>query len=297
MLKGGGLKMTSDERSTGEVATFLALTVALSTLFYAPIIATGNVAGGNMLYVGGLMWSPGTAAILTMLIYRRNFATLGWNWGGWQWNLRAYLIPLGYAAAAYAAIWLTGLGSFAPSANVARIAEMLGWPGASAAMVILAYVALAATAGLIRGVAFALGEEIGWRGFLAPRLISRFGFVGGTVIVALIWASWHFPLLLFADYNGGTPWWYGLSFFTLLVLGSSFVLSWIRLRSNSVWPCAMLHASHNLFIQSVFNPLTGPTGGATAYAIGEFGFAVAITLGIVAVYCISHRPEGPDRPA
>jgi len=282
--------MKASDRSTGGLATFLVLTVALSALFYAPIIATGNVAGGSMLYVGGLMWSPGIAAILTTLIHRGDFAAFGWRWGGWRWNLRAYLIPLGYAAVAYTAVWLTGLGRFAPAENVAKIAAMLGWTATAPVLVILGYVALAATAGLIRGVAFALGEEIGWRGFLAPRLMARFGFVGGTVITALIWASWHFPLLLFADYNGGTPWWYGLTFFTLLVLGSSFALSWIRLRSNSVWPCAMLHASHNLFIQAVFNPLTGSTGEITAYAIGEFGFAVAITLGVVAIYCIRHRP-------
>ncbi|MES2496452.1 MAG: type II CAAX endopeptidase family protein [Pseudomonadota bacterium] len=273
------------------VATFLALTVAISSIFYAPIILTGNVAGAGGLYVAGLMWSPGIAAILTTILRRDDFAAFGWGWGDWRWNLRAYLIPSGYAAAAYLGVWLTGLGTFAPPESVAAIGGKLGWSGLPAAFVVAGYVALAATAGMVHGTAFALGEEIGWRGFLAPRLMRRFGFVAGTIVTALIWAAWHVPILLFADYNGGTPWWYSLSCFTLLVLGSSFTLSWIRLRSNSVWPCAILHASHNLFIQTIFNPLTGPSGAVTPYAIGEFGFALVVTLGGVAIWCIAHRPD------
>lgn len=278
-------------RSSGGVMIFLALTVAISAIFYTPIILTGNVAGAGGLYVAGLMWSPGVAALLTTLLRRDDFAAFGWAWGGWRWNLRAYLIPLGYAAIAYAGIWSTGLGIFAPPENIAAIGEKMGWAGLPATIVMFGYVALAAAAGMVRGTAFALGEEIGWRGFLAPRLMRRFGFTGGTMITGLIWASWHFPILLFADYNGGTPWWFSLTCFTLMVLSSSFVLSWIRLRSNSVWPCAILHASHNLFIQAVFNPLTGPSGTITPYAIGEFGFALIVTLGAVAIWCILQRPD------
>lgn len=283
--------MSDQSRSGGGVPTFLALTVLLSALFYAPIIASGNVAAGGALYVAGLMWSPGIAAILTTIIHRGDFSAFGWRWGGWRWNLRAYLIPLGYAAIAYLGIWLLGFGSFAPADNIAKLRDMLGWPDAPVALVILGYVVLAATAGMIRGVAFALGEEIGWRGFLAPRLLARFGFVGGTMLTALIWASWHFPILLFANYNGGTPWWYSLPCFTILVIGSSFLLSWIRLRSNSVWPCAILHASHNLFVQSVFTPLTGPRGDITRYAIGEFGFALPTILLAITIYMLVRRPD------
>ena len=283
--------MQDTETTSGGVPLFLVLTVAISSLFYAPMLATGNVAGAGGLYVAGLMWSPGMAAILTTLIRGRRLSSLGWGWGGRRWNLRAYLIPLGYAAVAYAGVWIAGLGSFAPAESVAALRQVLGWTDGPAALVILAYVALAATAGMVRGTAFALGEEIGWRGFLAPRLMRRFGFAGGAIVTGLIWAAWHFPILLFANYNGGTPWWFGLPCFTLLVLGSSVVLSWIRLRSNSIWPCAILHASHNLFIQAIFNPLTGPSGKITPYAIGEFGFAVPMVLLAVAAYCLVRRPD------
>jgi membrane protease YdiL (CAAX protease family) len=66
--------------------------------------------------------------------------------------------------------------------------------------------------------------------------------------------------------------------FTLMVVGSSVILTWLRLRSNSVWPCALCHASHNVFIQSFFTPLTGARGSVTAYMIDEFGVALALTV-------------------
>jgi uncharacterized protein len=36
----------------------------------------------------------------------------------------------------------------------------------------------------------------------------------------------------------------------------TFVWTWMRLKSDSIWPCVISHASHNTFIQQFFNPLT-----------------------------------------
>ena len=44
----------------------------------------------------------------------------------------------------------------------------------------------------------ALGEEVGWRGFLYPQLKARFGITAGRLIGGVIWGAWHFPL-----YDGG----------------------------------------------------------------------------------------------
>lgn len=105
-------------------------------------------------------------------------------------------------------------------------------------------------------------------------MVARFGFTGGSLVTGAIWAAWHMPLLFFADYNGGTQWWFSMPCFFLMVIGLSIILTWLRLASDSVWPCAILHASHNLFIQGVFTPLTGSSGSVTSYVVGEFGVAV-----------------------
>jgi len=63
----------------------------------------------------------------------------------------------------------------------------------------------------------------------------------------------------------------------------SFVFTWFRLKSNSLWTGVMLHASHNLFIQAVFNPITIEYKN-TKYFTGEFGIALPLISFILAIY-------------
>jgi len=67
-----------------------------------------------------------------------------------------------------------------------------------------------------------------------------------------------------------------------MVVADSSVLAWLTLRSQSLWPAAIFHARHNLFIQLIFTPLTRGTG-LTKYIIDEFGIGLVITVGIAAV--------------
>lgn len=105
-------------------------------------------------------------------------------------------------------------------------------------------------------VIWALGEEIGWRGFLVPELSKTVSFTGTALISGVVWALWHYPILIFADYNAGTATWYALTCFTVMVVAISFVFAWLRLKSGSLWTGALLHASHNLYVQNIFTPLT-----------------------------------------
>jgi membrane protease YdiL (CAAX protease family) len=68
-----------------------------------------------------------------------------------------------------------------------------------------------------------------------------------------------------------------------MVVADSFILAWLTLRSKSLWPAAIFHGSHNLFIQSIFTPLTRDTG-PTKYVIDEFGIGLVVTIGIAAIF-------------
>ena len=54
------------------------------------------------------------------------------------------------------------------------------------------------------------------------------------------------------------------------------VLAWLRFASGSLWPAALMHGAHNLFIQAVLDGMTRATGPALGYVVGEFGVGVAI---------------------
>ena len=270
-------------KQTLTILCYLALTACFSSLFWALIIVSGHVGAGKGLYVAGLMWCPAAAAVASCYIRGVDFAALGLRWGGARYAFLSYFIPFAYAAIAYGLIWILGFGIFPDPNAIAAIAQKLGWTVTSPIAFIPLYLLLIGTTQMISSVAHALGEEIGWRGLLTPLIVERLGFTRGSIVVGVIWAAWHMPLLLFADYNSGTPWWFSMPCFCALTIGSSLIMTWFRLVSKSVWPCAILHASHNLLIQGFFTPLTGARGTLTPYAIDEFGVAVPLIIVLFAV--------------
>ena len=285
-----------DETRAG-IITYLACTFALSSIYYALIIRAGHLSAGHGLYVLGLMWCPGIAAILTCLLRRRPISSLGWRWR-WRYQAVSYLIPIGYAGAAYALVWATGLGGV-PNPKVLEHAFYSRMsPETSPAIRLIVFVLATGTLGMIPSTVSALGEEIGWRGFLVPELAKTTSFTRTALISGVIWTAWHVPILVFADYNSGTPTWYGLSCFAIMVIGISFVFAWMRLKSGSLWTGVFLHASHNLFIQGIFTPLTIDTG-KTKWVIDEFGFALAVAAVVVAVivWRLRGQVEGVTREA
>ncbi len=214
---------------------------------------------------------------------------LPWKWGSARNAWLGYLIPIAYALPVYIIVWITGLGAFNLSI-LPKIAQDFGWLNFPAGLTLTLFILLTATLGMVGKTSRALGEEIGWRGFLVPELSKVVGFSGVGIISGLMWAAYHFPVLIFADYNAGTSAWYGLSCFTVMVVADSFILAWLTLRSRSLWPAAILHGSHNLFIQSIFTPLTRDTG-PTKYIIDEFGIGLVITITIGAIVVWGKRAE------
>lgn len=272
------------------IGIFLSITFALSSIFYFLIIYSGKVGGGAGQYVIGLMWCPGISALITMKILKRNISELGWKWGETKHQVRSYLIPLLYVFIAYAIIWSFGLGGFYDEEMVSWIKESLGLGEISNGLSIVLYSLLVGIFGIFFNMSAALGEEIGWRGFLVPELYKSQGFTKTSLITGFIWGGWHLPILLFADYNSGTPSWYAMPCFIVMAIGISFIYTWFRMKSGSLWTAVILHGSHNLFIQNIFTPLTKDTGN-TAYYIDEFGIVLPIIAIGFAIYFWTKRKE------
>lgn len=278
------------ERSGGGVGLYLLLTMLLCAAPYA-LMARYGVSGGAGGYVTALMWGPAVAAILTVWLLKLDWSSLGFAWRGTSSSWASYLLPIGYAGLAYVIVWTTGMGRFATPESIAPLAAQIGWTIEDPTLFAALFFVFTGVTGIIVGTARGLGEEIGWRGFMAPRLQDRFGFTRAAAITGLIWATWHVPLILYADYNSAAPRGFALVCFFVMVMNLSFIMAWFRLKSGSVWPAAIMHGSHNLFIQRIFTPLTEPTGDITAYAIDEFGFMLAITSFAVALYLWFRRGE------
>jgi membrane protease YdiL (CAAX protease family) len=242
-----------------QIGFFLVTALVLSAVFWILIIRGGGL---STAYVIGLMWCPGVAAMATQLMSQRTLKGLGWGWGKTRYQVASYLLPLAYAGVVYALVWFTALGERQPQFG----ANLLGF--------------------LFIGSAFsvftATGEEIGWRGYLVPQLFRLTGFTTTSFLSGCIWALWHMPLIVFADYNAGAPAWYSVICFATMAVGISYAFAWLRIKSGSMWTAALLHASHNLYIQGYFDQVTVQTE-TTTYLTGEFGAGLAVSSVVVAL--------------
>ncbi|MFT4053783.1 MAG: CPBP family intramembrane metalloprotease [Novosphingobium sp.] len=281
-------------RVKARISLFVGLTCFATAPFWALGIATGDPTGGRGAYAVGSMWAPGLAALLTCWITGQSVNSLGWKWGRWRWQVLSYLWPLAVCSATYGRVYAFGLGGFPNLDTVNTLRVSLGWPTAGTWAAVSGWFVLFATTGFVRGVAASLGEEIGWRGFLAPILHYRLGFTGGALMTGALWAVWHFPIILFSNYNNATPWWFAIPCFVVEVMSLAVIMSWIRLRSGSLWTGALAHASINLFNQGFFVPLTSSCGAITAYAIDESGAVLPFVLSATAVFVWTKRHSLDD---
>ena len=281
--------MPEKRNSRQQVAIYLLLVFAFSSVFYFLILRAHSLGAGAGLFVLGIMWCPALAGITALKLNGRNLSELGWSWPRSPYAIQSWLIPLLYATIAYVVVWCARLGGFPNHEFMELLSQRMGLRASPEVSTVL-YILLAGSFGLTKSLASALGEEIGWRGFLVPELFKNVGFTGTALISGAVWTCWHYPLLIWGDYNSGTPTWYGLTCFTVLVLSISFIFAWMRLKSGSLWTGALLHASHNLYIQGIFTPLTRNTG-KTAWFIDEFGAVLPLVTLVFAIYFWRRRNE------
>ena len=87
-------------------------------------------------------------------------------------------------------------------------------------------------------------EEIGWRGYALPRLAARFGLRRASLILGLIWATWHLPLFFSTSTN---PYRQSFPMYALTVTAISVVFAWLYDKTNgSLLLAALLHTSMNM---------------------------------------------------
>src|SRR5919112_2679689 len=103
----------------------------------------------------------------------------------------------------------------------------------------------------------ALGEEIGWRGYVLPRLQSRMSALSASLLIAPIWALWHLPLWLTGD-PVKTPTLY--TGFLVSAFALSIILTWVyNSTGGSLLMVVLAHATFNLPITLTIDDLG--TGG------------------------------------
>lgn len=191
-----------------------------------------------------LMLYPAIAVIITRIVTREGFhnSFLGFgkrNSGKYYALAVLYPIALPYVSALLLHLFVVKNGSITDSAALSD--------GTSAvAMLLLS---------IVSGFAMAVhgfGEELGWRGYLTPKLEELMPAPAAVIVTGIIWALWHGPLLAYG-YDFGRdydffPYGGFIAMIVMCVFWSAF-LTWLTKRTNSVYPAALCH----MLIDTVLN--------------------------------------------
>lgn len=240
------------------IILFLVVTFILSSICYYIRIVGGKSAAGMESI---LMFCPALSAIIVKIIYFRKEKVLGLNNCSPKFVVGAAIIPIMYLGLSYGVYWVIVSESFSGQIYTTSIYLLL--------------------LGILSSIITAAGEEIGWRGFLLPRIAETWNMKAAVLFSGLIWAIWHFPLMIAGLYQTGTPIWYQLPIFTIEILMITTILGILRIKSKSVWPPIVLHASHNYFDQIFFSPLT--KSKMSHFFVGETGAITVLFICLIAV--------------
>jgi membrane protease YdiL (CAAX protease family) len=92
---------------------------------------------------------------------------------------------------------------------------------------------------------YGFGEETGWRGFALPHLQKNRSAASATLILAMLWATWHLPAFFFRDtyVELGLL---GFPVFAFMMIFTTMVFTWLyNSTDGSVWIVIVFHAFFN----------------------------------------------------
>lgn len=136
----------------------------------------------------------------------------------------------------------------------------------------------------------ALGEEIGWRGYLLPQL-HGLGLRRALLISGLLHGLWHLPAMIW------TPFYHGagnrliiIPLFLLTLTMAGVCYGYLRLTTASIWSAALAHSRFNIFWER-FNSFTDTASPlAPEYLAGESGVLTLVALAVLAAWFV-HRSK------
>ncbi|MEW1657603.1 CPBP family intramembrane glutamic endopeptidase [Streptomyces sp. NPDC093707] len=238
--------------------------------------------------IAAAMFAPALAALLVIRLVEpggrvRDALALRWPrpWGrGVRACLTGLAVPAGLTVAALA------LGS---AAGVYPVGELHWGTTGTWAVGMLAQIAVS--------LPLFFGEELGWQGYLFPRL-ARSGsgtrLLPAYLLTGCAFALWHLPTLLMGGQYPGRPWYVSVP---AMLVSCTLVLpifTWLRLRSGSVLPAVLAHAFVSTASVGLVKQGADPTARLDPLHMGLTGWPGWIVMGaLVAFLALTGRLRMP----
>jgi membrane protease YdiL (CAAX protease family) len=224
------------------------------------------------------MATPLLATILMLFVvtsdgYRQHGRFgLGFRRSGWRtWGL-SLLLPLLVLTVSYGLGWLSGVAALVLPTDGGGLPNFI----------------INQLINLVIVTVLVLSEEIGFRGYLLPRLLGL-GSKRAVVLSGFAHATWHLPILLLTPfYEAEGNLLLIVPIFLLVLTAAGVVIGLLRLETDSLWPGTILHGAFNGF-WNVFAEITLLSSPVAVYLVGESGLLTLLATVAVAFWFLRRR--------
>jgi membrane protease YdiL (CAAX protease family) len=212
---------------------FFLLTFLFAWLIWLPL---GWLASENVLLTLPGMWAPTFSALILIGLSEGRDGIKGFlkKVLHWRVGLGWYLVVLfGVAAIACLSIGIGILfGVPAPELTLPAGVPRQAWIGFLPVFFLVNIF-----------VGGPLAEDIGWRGYILPKLRERVSALNASLVIGVVWAIWHLPFFIFPwrGLVGNIP----FIWFTLLTTSWSVLFAWVYVNTESILMPVLFHAAIN----------------------------------------------------
>lgn len=281
---------------------FTALTIVIAWLVFLliPICGLTYGSGFSVVILAAAMFVPALCNVLTRLITKEGFKNMYLR-PHFKGHMRDYLLVyFGPAALLFlggAVYFLIFPSSFDPELTVLKgLVASGGKQGLTASTLLIVQILIFVITGPIVNIIPTMGEELGWRGYLLPKLRIFLPDRVALVITGAIWGFWHLPIIVMGHNYGSGYWgypWLGILDMIVFCVALGIIEGYISIKLQSAIPAAMIHSTVNAgaalpiyLLKGSYNTLLGP---AITGLVGGLPFIVLAV--ILLIKNKAHRQE------
>lgn len=205
------------------------------------------------------------------------WADVGFGPASWRYLTAAVALPVALVATSVAIAVAVGVARFAGPGSIDPLQ-----------LVVELFVV---------GLLLSLAEEIGWRGYLLPRLATIMRGSWAALATGAAHAAFHLPaLLLTTVYQSAGARIVVVPTVMVTITAAGVFYAWLRRAGGSIWPVALAHSTFNTAFGYGAAAVVALSPAALAYVTTETGVVTMLLAAATAAWLITRRSAVLDRP-
>ena len=253
---------------------FIVLTIVITWIIFLliPICGLTYGSGYSVIILASAMFVPALCNLLTRLITKEGFKNMYLR-PQFKGHVKDYLLvyfgPAILLLLSGTVYFMIFPNSFDPELTTLKgLVASGGNQGLNASNLLMIQVLIFIVIGPIVNIIPTLGEELGWRGYLLPKMRVFLSDRASLMITGLIWGIWHLPIIVMG-HNYGTDYWgypfLGILAMIIFCISLGVIEGYVSIKLQSAIPAAMIHSTVNAgaalpiyLLKGSYNTLLGP---------------------------------------